>query len=509
MIFINRDAQLRLLEKEYGRGRSCVFMVSGSRGCGKTELVKRFLAGKKHIYFSAGRCTERENLRMFSRKLAHYFRDNFILEQKFTAWNDAFKYIHDNALQKNPLVIVIDNFHYIAGSSPDILHSALKFRKCMEGSCPVLMILAGSGKNSSYKENHPAEGADDGLNYRHIAVEPFKFTDIAKIFKGIELTKDDTERILISYFMLGGTISYWANIFGMDSDNIYPILHNAGAHAGARIPGVSEPGSDIFKEIIKKITKKNTYLCNAVDLILKEDIEEPRFYYTILASIARGNDQTSTLFKDTGLGRGILSKYTGVLENLGIVSRKLPITKDPAVGRNAKYFINDNFLNFWFNFIFPYMSEIGQGNYDLFESADDMEFEKIRAKLNNLINIKFKDTSFEIVDYMNKRGILPFRAERIDRWWDRTSSIDIAAFNTKRVDILFCDCFWIEDVGFHEFLELKKKSRHLRWYNNERTEYFMLFAKSFNRQFLNYAKKYNIQCIDTDNIMRLIFNRKH
>jgi len=48
--FINRKAELDFLERKYAENTSNLTVLYGKRRVGKTELIKKFLHGKKGAY---------------------------------------------------------------------------------------------------------------------------------------------------------------------------------------------------------------------------------------------------------------------------------------------------------------------------------------------------------------------------------------------------------------------------------------------------------------------------
>ena len=65
--------------------------------------------------------------------------------------------------------------------------------------------------------------------------------------------------------------------------------------------------------------------------------------------------------KQTGL-----TKYLKTLINLDILAREVPVTEDnPENSKRGLYKIKDNFMLFWFKFIFPNLSYIESGHAEL------------------------------------------------------------------------------------------------------------------------------------------------
>jgi len=131
------------------------------------------------------------------------------------------------------------------------------------------------------------------------------------------------------------------------------------------------------------------------------------------------------------------------------------------------YFIKDNFVQFWFRFIFPYQSYLEIDNLTFVEK-------KIRNELVYHVTNVFEALSQKIMYKIN----LPFVLERCGRWWDKDTEIDVIGVGAND-QIIFGECKWSENiVGLSILKELEIKSKKVIWGSKNRTEYFILFSKS-------------------------------
>lgn len=84
-------------------------------------------------------------------------------------------------------------------------------------------------------------------------------------------------------------------------------------------------------------------------------------YFSILSALASGFNERGEIKSYTGIETG---GYLDKLENTyDLLYRYRPYLASPN-GHNVKYGIKDNFLNFWFRFIYKYRSAVEIGNID-------------------------------------------------------------------------------------------------------------------------------------------------
>ncbi|MGL5901063.1 MAG: DUF234 domain-containing protein, partial [Cetobacterium sp.] len=141
--------------------------------------------------------------------------------------------------------------------------------------------------------------------------------------------------------------------------------------------------------------------------------------------------------------------------------------------------IKDNYLNFWFNYVYPYQSylEIENLTYPL---------EKIKTTFDLWVSKVYEDLSRESLMYDNQ---IPFPIRNLGRWWDKNEEIDIVALGED--EILFGECKWSnKHVGLSVLYKLKEKAKGVKWKNGSRKEYYMLFSKSgFSDELIEASKK--------------------
>ncbi len=86
------------------------------------------------------------------------------------------------------------------------------------------------------------------------------------------------------------------------------------------------------------------------------------------------------------------------MRELDLVGKDVPVTeKNPAKSKKGLYKIKDNFFRFWFRFVFPNMSYIELGNYEVV-------LRSIRQGLDQFCSFVYEDVALEIVQDHIKTG---------------------------------------------------------------------------------------------------------
>jgi uncharacterized protein len=106
--FINRQLELKFLNKVYSSNEKQLIIIYGRRRIGKTELISYFSKDKPHIYFLADKRGTKDNVKKFIEKVCSYFNDFPINVDNF---DKVFEYIVKRTNKK--LIITIDEFSYL------------------------------------------------------------------------------------------------------------------------------------------------------------------------------------------------------------------------------------------------------------------------------------------------------------------------------------------------------------------------------------------------------------
>ena len=434
MEFIDRIDELAFLEEKWREPRPQLIVLWGKRRVGKTELVKQFVKDKPHVYFLAESTNEKEQLLRFSQGLGEFFKEPLLRTRGFSGWEESFGYVKE---KNKRFVLVIDEFPYLIFSNPGVISLFQKAWDEYWSESRVFVILLGSSiammESDVLGYRSPLYGRRTG-QWR---VDPLAFA------AAIQFRKDKSFSDQLAHFAVAGGIpAYWLQF--------------------ARHRNWRENLSDF-------VLKKGAMLYSEVEFILREELREPRYYFALLQAIAQGKRKLSEIVNATGIPQPVANKYLGVLSDLKVVERELPVTEEKALkSKKGLYRIQDEFFQFWFKFVFPRRGELEMGKVK--EVMKSIE-EGLAQHLSGVYEKAAVETLWQNMD-----AFFPFSA--VGRWWDRNSEVDLLAVNKQLDSVLFGEVKWTEKpTGVDLYEELKQKSRNVGWGSKKRKEYFCLFSK--------------------------------
>jgi AAA+ ATPase superfamily predicted ATPase len=459
--FIDREKELAFLESKWEEGKAQLIVLWGKRRVGKTELVKRFIQGKPHVYHLGQSTGDKEQLDRFSRALGVFFREPLLGTRGFAAWEESFKYVQQ---KETRFVLVIDEFPYLIQSNPAIPGLFQTAWDEYWAKSKVYVILLGSSVSMMETEVLGHRAPLFGRRTGQWKVQPMPFTAVG----GFRSAKSFEDR-LMHYGVAGGTPAYWLRF------------------------GEKKTFDDNLRD---HVLRKGEMLYDEVEFLLREEVREPRFYFSLLQAIALGKRKLSEIVNATGITQSMANKYLGVLADLDIVERELPVTEEkPLKSKKGLYRIKDEFVQFWFRFVFPRRADLEMGEIDRVLAS-------IREGLPQYLSGVYEKVAGEIL----LANALPFPFERLGRWWTKDAEIDLVGFNKDQNKIFFAEVKWTEKpVGTNILDALKEKARQVSWGDSRTTRFYALFSrKGFTKDMRDRAREHGIILFEGEKALQIL-----
>ncbi len=380
-MLVKRTAELKLLEEQYTSAGSNLVILYGRKGMGKTSLIKEFLAEKPLAFYYEGmECEDRLQLLLMNRRAHMEY-----ISYEPTEYPILFSSLLGTDGGKT--IIVLDEFHYILKSSKDILEA---LRLLGNQNRQVMFVLCSSSIRWVENEMVSELGEYASFITAYMKLKEFTFVDFVNRFP-----KSSVETCIYINAILGGIPEYLASW---------------------------QESLSVEKNIKNLLLNKNSRLIHTPQQLLKLELREPSVYNTILYYLATGNRKLNDLHGKTGYSRAKISVYLKNLIQLDIVEKLVPLDEEGKENAmRGLYRIKDNFLSFWYRFIFPNLSEIMLG------SADRIYDQEIVPYLDSYMEEYFADVCTEFLKLMNLHDRLPEKFIWWDRWYGKNGTIDILA----------------------------------------------------------------------------------
>lgn len=437
--FVDREQEMATLQSEYGRDGSGLVVLYGRRRVGKTTLISEFIKNKKALFFLASEESESQNRLAFQEKAADFLNSDLLKNVEVKSWDVLFRAIMDTHFDSKP-VIVLDEFQYLGKSNPAFPSVFQRIWEEILKDRQVMVILCGSLISMMQSQTLAYDSPLYGRRTAQIRLKQIPFAYYHEFFP------EKSRKELIEMYAVTGGVPKYIELFSQSKD--------------------------IYSAIETCVLNRSGYLYDEPHFLLQQEVSEVGSYFSIIKAIAAGNTKLSAIAGVLEVKSTSLTKYLKTLIDLDILEREVPVTEDsPEKSKRGLYKIKDNYLRFWFAFVYPNMSFIESGH-------GRIVMDKIRKGLvRNHIAFVYEDVCAERMWEMNAQSVWPFYFSKLGRYWDSKEEIDIAAIDPDGKNLILGECkYWQEPVGASVLRELEAKAKTVSWEKEKRKTWFVLFS---------------------------------
>lgn len=396
MRFYNRTSELKELRLIYSQSQKAARMtvVTGRRRVGKTMLALEFAKVHRHLYFFVSKKAEHLLCAEYHEQIKKLFKLPVIGEIK------TFKEIFTLLLQlsrKERFTLIIDEFQEFYAVNPSVFSDMQHLWDINKAECRLNLICIGSIHSLMYKIFEQAKEPLFGRADRIIRLRPFTIRDIHAVIS--DHGRADAKTLFDAYLFTGGLPKY-LDILTTNTDLS-------------------------FKGILDFMLAENSPFINEGRTLLIEEFgREYGTYFSILELIASGKTSRPEIDSYLEIHAGA---YLARLETeYALIAKYRPINEKPR-RRLQKYAITDNFLNFWFRFIFSNRSAAETGNFGYIREIISRDYSTYAGRvLERYYQQLFAETG---------------RYNKIGSYWEKgnKNEIDLVAVNDMKKSITIAD----------------------------------------------------------------------
>lgn len=397
MRFYSREKELELLGRieTLSVNDAQMTVLIGRRRIGKTSLLRHFIADKPAVYLFLAKKSET----LICAELTEAIKQSLGVELygEYRQFKEVFRFLLDLS-KKQHFTLILDEFQEFTSINPAVFSEMQNLWDVTKAESKMNLILCGSVYSMMNKIFENAKEPLFGRATNRIHLKPFTINTLKEILAEnyTGFTNDD---LLAFYLFTGGVARYVELLVSRKAFTLNDILN------------------EIFSD-------NSILLDEGKNILVDEFGKEYSTYFSILTLIASSKTSRSEIESVLEMSVG------GYLERLdadfGLIRKVRPVLAKSG-SRNLKYSISDNFLNFWFRFIYKYRSSIEIGNFDYVRSIVGRDY----ATFSGLILEK----------YFVEKMILSQKYSTIGTYWEKANQneIDIVAINEMEKKALFAE----------------------------------------------------------------------
>lgn len=407
MKFYNRQKELKNLQsiEKLSFENAKMSVVIGRRRIGKTTLIKKAYEDNKKIYLFVSKKSEKLLCEEFVAIVENEL--DMKIYGEFKEFSKLFAYLMDIS-KTTSFTLIIDEFQEFLHVNDTTYSQMQNIWDENKATSKMNLILSGSiyslMKRIFEDKKEPLFGrADNKIN-----LKPFSIETLKEILS--ENYPNFTNQDLLSFYILTGGVAKYVEIF------------------------VDKQAFCLDNQLDVIFDEYSLFLEEGKNLLIEEFGKEYTTYFSILSLIASSKTSRSEI-------ESILEKniggYLDRLENEYTIIKKIKPIFAKEGSRKLKYEINDNFINFWFRFIYKYKSAIEIENYEYVKELVKRDFSMYSGKFLEkyfLEKLKLSQQFSEIGTYWEKKNLNEIDIVAINEF-EKKLRLGEVKINKQKIDL--------------------------------------------------------------------------
>lgn len=396
MDFYGRKTELDLMERTRQRAetRSQMTVLIGRRRIGKTSLILKSVEKTDHVYLFVSRKNERLLCRDFVAEIQKAL--GITVFGEITTFQALFTWLLELAKTRH-FTVILDEFQEFTTVNASVFSDMQNLWDRNRQQTRMHLILSGSVYTLMTRifENakEPLFGrADERIHLGAFDIETLR--TIAHEYGGKGTNRD----LLAFYTVTGGVAKY--------------------------VEALADRKAIRFDKLTSEIFREHAFWLEEGKNLLVEELGKDYVTYFSILSLISGSKTGRGEIEST-LGINIGGFLDRLINHYRIVKPVRPLLAKPG-GKIMKYYIDDNFLAFWFRFMFKYRTAIEMGNFVALKQTWERDF--------NTYAGRFLEKWF--VEKLQCSG----EYQQIGSWWEKGGNeIDIVAVDENHKKLLFAE----------------------------------------------------------------------
>ena len=263
-----------------------------------------------------------------------------------------------------------------------------------------------------------------------------------------------------------------------------------------------DPTQSLTWNVVHRVLQRGSVLYSEAELLLREELREPRLYFSILRAMADGCTRVSEIAARTG-SRFEITPYLKNLEALDLVAYTAPLL---GKQRRGVWTITDPYLRFWFRFVFPHLRQLEHG-----ASADRLYREVVAPSLDHFVSKPaFEEICRTWVTVAGDQGTLD-RIGEVGAWWgpipqpspdnprhQSEAELDVVATRGTAMVLAGEAKCSREPLGFDVLNHLREVVTHVP--GSDKDTQLVLFGRAFDPRLRTAAAAEGVKLIGVDEL---------
>ena len=407
MRFFDREKEIKRLHEiaEISKKSAQFTVVTGRRRIGKTQLLLKATEGEPTLYFFVSRKAEPFLCQDFQQEIADKL--NIPVLGDVTSFGKLFQFLIQVSFERS-FHLIIDEFQEFLNINPSIYSDIQHFWDLNKEKSRMNLIVCGSVFSLMHKIFKDYKAPLFGRATAFMQVSPFKVAVLKEILG--EMHPNYQSEDLLALFTFTGGVAKYVQLL---ADN-RALKFN--------------------KMLDFMIREDSPFITDGKNMLIDKFGKDYTIYFTILSSIARGDNTRGQIEACTG--KEIGGYLTRLEQDYGLICKNIPIFSRSET-KNVRYVLNDNYLMFWFRFVYKYAYMIEIGQYDELKRVIMRDYATFSGKM--------------LERYFREKSIETGGITQIGSYWDKTGENEIDMITVNEMD------------KTAQIVEIKRNKNHIRY----------------------------------------------
>jgi len=407
MKFYNRETELeRLMQIQQLSLENAQFTVlTGRRRVGKTQLLLKSTEGQPTLYFFVSRKAELFLCQDFVDEISNKLQIPMLGSvQNFSS---LFKYLMQLSATRS-FNLIIDEFQEFLNINPSVYSDMQRDWDTLKEQSKINLLVCGSVHSLMYKIFEDYKAPLFGRATNIMRIKPFQVSVLKLIL--LDNNPNYTSEDLLALYAFSGGVAKYVQFF------------------------VDNKALNISKMLDFIIKEDSSFVADGKNMLIDEFGKDYAVYFTILSAIARGENTRAKI--EAVIGKEIGGYLTRMENDYSLISKSVPLFSKSET-KNIRYVLQDNYLTFWFRFIYKYSYLIEINQF---------------GELRKIIERDYTTFSGKILEkYFREKFIEQGGITKIGGYWDKSgeNEIDLIVLN--------------DNEKTAQFIEIKRNEKHIRY----------------------------------------------
>lgn len=396
MKFYNREKEIeRLLQIKKASEKTAQFAVmTGRRRIGKTQLLLEAYKNTA-LYFFVAKKSEALLCKDFQTELLQKL--NIPILGTVESFAELFEFVLQLSYNQQ-ITLIIDEFQEFFTVNSAVYSDMQRLWDLHKDRAKINLVVSGSVISLMHKIFENNKEPLFGRANHFFRLKPFETRVLKEILTDFN-PNYKADDLLALYGFTGGVAKY-----------VQLFMDNGWTTKDQMINGM--------------IDENSIFISEGKNLLVEEFGKDYHTYFSILALISEGKTSRSEI--ENVLGKEIGGYLTKMENDFQLIKKTQPIFTQSRT-KNVKYQLLDNFLTFWFRFVYRYIHIVEIGAYEQLQIIIHRDFETV--------------SGFMLEKYFRIKAVETQKYTQIGSFWDRKgeTEIDFIAVNELNKTIDFAE----------------------------------------------------------------------